>query len=621
MIFLGFAAGCLVQDLGKDNATDNELRGMMNYETLTEALEANRRGGQGITFLDGGRDETISYRTLYDRALHLLGALQHTGLKPGDELLLMVDSSVQCVDVLWACLLGGIVPVPIGVGIGNPQRQRLYSVFPRLKRPYVYVDRAELKRLGGFAERHGLGSVYASLQHKAIVFDEFDARHGAGEPHSVRADDVALIQFSSGATAEPRGVVLTHRNLLINIAGIAEAAEMRSTDSTLSWMPLTHDMGLIGFHLAPLVLDLNAWHMATELFIRRPLAWMHYAAHSRASLLCSPNFGYQHFLKAFHADALDGINLSGVRLIFNGAEPISADLCERFQTSLEPFGLKRNAIFPVYGLAEASLAVSFPRVGEPVRVYHIDRRALRPDEAVTFVDETDGDGLRLVSVGRPVRGCRLRVADHNNEILPEACLGRIQIAGANVTGGYYQDAAADNENFTPDDWFDTGDMGFITDGELIVAGRAKEMIIVNGQNYYPHDIERVIGQSAQIGTGRVAACGLRSAAAASESLVIFCVFRGPLADFIPLIDIIRHEAREGFGLEPACVLPLTKLPKTTSGKIERYQLVRAYQRGEFRAVQQEVQRLERACAARHAQSLAPVAPGNDSIVSVSEDEA
>ena len=450
---------------------------MMPFETLPEALEANRRGGQGISYLESDQAEhSVSYRGLYDRALGILRSLQRAGLGPGDELVLLVNTNEQYVDVFWACLLGGIVPVSVGVGITDQRRQRLFRIFPLLARPCVCTDRNNLERLASFAELHDAGAVYAEVRRKTVLLDEITDTSIPGEPHAARPDDTAFIQFSSGSPSEPRGVVLTHRNLLANIAGIIEGIGMRETDSTFSWMPMTHDMGLIGFHLMPLVMNLNQTQMSTELFIRRPLSWLQQAGAKRATLLSSPNFGYRHFLKSFEPGKLDGVQLAAVRLIFNDAEPVSVALGEEFLAALAPFGLKANTLFPVYGLAEASLAVAFPRPADPVRVLTIDRHALTLDESVTFVDEADGEALRVVSVGRPIKGCRLRIADACDEELPEACLGRVQIAGANVTGGYYRDEAANQEAFTADGWLDTGDLGFMAGGELVITGRRKEVV-------------------------------------------------------------------------------------------------------------------------------------------------
>jgi acyl-CoA synthetase (AMP-forming)/AMP-acid ligase II len=577
---------------------------MTDFRLLTDALEAHRDSLRGITYLDGGRPaRPAPYRQLHARALGILGFLQRSGLGPGDELVLLVESNEQCIDAFWGCLMGGIVPVPVGVGIVDQHRHRLLRVFPRLRRPRLYTDRKNLARLAVFAQAHGAGQVYATIERQSVLLDDISAATAPGEPRPVEPGHTALIQFSSGSTSEPRGVVLSHRNLLANIDGIIRAAKITSADSTLSWMPLTHDMGLIGFHLTPLVLGLDMVLMATELFIRRPLAWLQHAAETRATLLSSPNFGYRHLLRALKPDKLAGVDLSAVRLIFNGAEPIDAELVDEFLTAMAPLGLDRRTMFPVYGLAEASLAVSFPDPAATVRSVPVDRHRLSPGEPVRRLPEAQGQALRLVSVGGPVPGCRFRIADGDGRALAEGCLGRVQIAGANVTAGYYADPAANAAAFTADGWLDTGDLGFVVDGELVIAGRRKEVILVNGQNYYPHDLEAAAASVEGVEIGKVAACALGRPGDPTDAVALFVVHRGALDTFPPRMKALRRRIHELAGLELAEILPVTQIPKTTSGKIQRYKLAQAYLDGQFEQVHAELSRLlaaptERAAGAR-----------------------
>lgn len=565
---------------------------MLSYATLPEALTANRGSDRGITYIESGQPERrLAYGALYTRALGILGVLQRAGLQPRDELALLVNTNEQCLDAFWACLLGGIVPVPVGVGVTDQHRHRLLRIFPRLQRPYLYTDRGNLTRLGAFAATIGAEAVHADLKRKAVLLDEITDISTPGELHRAHPDDTAFIQFSSGSTSEPRGVVLSHRNLLTNIAGIIDGARMTAHDSTLSWMPLTHDMGLIGFHLTPLAMGIDMGQMSTELFIRRPLAWLQQAAALGATLLSSPNFGYRHLLRSFKPERLEGVELGTVRLIFNGAEPISADLCAEFMTALAAFGLAPSAMFPVYGLAEASLAVTFPPPGEPVRSLTVDRHGLRPGAPVQRVEATAAHALRVVRVGRPVQGCRLRIGDAQGAPLPEGHLGRVLIAGDNVTAGYYRDPAANRAAFTAEGWLDTGDMGFLIEGELVITGRSKEMLLVNGQNYYPHDLEEAAASVEGLGIGKVAACGLRGVDDPTDSVVVFVVHRGDLDAFLPVVRAVRRRVFERAGLEVSEVVPVPRIPKTTSGKIQRYQLAEAYQAGEYADVVDTLARL------------------------------
>jgi acyl-CoA synthetase (AMP-forming)/AMP-acid ligase II len=394
-------------------------------------------------------------------------------------------------------------------------------------------------------------------------------------------DDIAFVQYSSGSTSEPKGVALTHRNLLTNIGAIAHGIKLTETDSGLSWMPLTHDMGLIGFHLTPFVMNVEHYLMPTALFVRRPQLWLAAASEKKATVLCSPNFGYRHFLKTFKADKSSTLDLKAVRILFNGAEPISVGLCEEFLTAMQPFGLRRSAMFPVYGLAEASLAATFPEPESGYSTVTLKRDALAVGQKIQTTGASDPHANTLVFVGLPVEGCELRIVDASGHALPSDTVGHVLIRGDNVTRGYYQDATTTEATITGDGWLDTGDLGFCSSGGLAITGRAKEILFVSGQNYYPHDLETVIEQNARIELGKVAIAGVRPENAETDELLAFVLYRGELPAFLETVKAVRKAVNEHIGVVVNHVIPVAKMPKTTSGKIQRYLLADSYQKGEF----------------------------------------
>jgi acyl-CoA synthetase (AMP-forming)/AMP-acid ligase II len=286
-------------------------------------------------------------------------------------------------------------------------------------------------------------------------------------------------------------------------------------------MPLTHDMGLIGFHLTPLFEGVDHWLMPTALFVRRPGLWMVKTAEHRVSVTCSPNFGYMHYLKSHDPAKTAGLDLSFVRIIFNGAEPIAADLCREFLAALAPARLSPNVMFPVYGLAEASLAVTFPEPGAPLAVETLARGALGPADKVRSVGPAAEDAVEFVRVGKPVQDCEVRIAGDAGEEVPPGTVGRILIRGANVSPGYYDDPALTQATRTADGFLDTGDLGTLCDGDLVVTGRVKEILFVAGQNHYPQDIDLVLAQHAGIELGRAAAAGTRPPHAATDDVLVF----------------------------------------------------------------------------------------------------
>jgi acyl-CoA synthetase (AMP-forming)/AMP-acid ligase II/acyl carrier protein len=555
-----------------------------NATTLSELLEANRKHPGKITYLEGEHEaREVSYEELYARAVGILHHLQRLGARRGDKLILFLGSNEQFIDAFWAALLGGIIPVPVALGISEEHRHKLLRIARKLGQPFLYTDRRSLERIGAFAAQVGESATVEGLRSRAFLVDDLTDISRAGQIHQARPDDVAFIQFSSGSTSEPKGVVLTHGNIIANARGVVEAARFSPDDISLSWMPLTHDMGLIGFHLIMFFARIHAHLMPTELFIRRPLLWLALASRIRATILCSPNFGYKHYLKVLGERPLEELDLSGVKLIFNGAEPISVELCEEFLTRLAPARLARNAMYPVYGLAEASLAVSFPPPGASMRTIALNRHRLGVGSPVELIDKGARDAVQLISEGRAIPHCSVRIADDEDRPLPEGRIGHLHMRGDNVTRGYFESPEANSAAFTADGWLRTGDLALIHQGDLYVSGRAKEIIFVNGQNYYPHDLEAIAQRIAGLELGKVVAAGVRPPGAEVEQLMLFILHRGSMEDFMPLATRAARLINEQTGLEVAEVIPVKRIPKTTSGKIQRHLLEQSYVEGEFEA--------------------------------------
>ncbi|MFO7275953.1 MAG: non-ribosomal peptide synthetase [Pseudomonadota bacterium] len=576
---------------------------MLNATTLTELIEANRDAPRNIVYLEGDQIERkVPFGELYERALGILYHLQKLGARRGDKLILFLGDNEQFIDAFWAAVLGGIVPVPVALGISDEHRRKLLRIARTLGNPYIYSDRKSLDRIGNFAAQAGEKDTFDALRSRAFLVDELDDISRPGRIHRAQPDDVAFIQFSSGSTSDPKGVVLTHANILANARGASEAARFTDRDVSLSWMPLTHDMGLIGFHIFMFANRIETHLMPTELFIRRPLLWLQFATRKRATILCSPNFGYRHYLKVLGDRPLEGVDLSSVRLIFNGAEPISVDLCEEFMSRLAPAGLAREAMFPVYGLAEASLAVSFPALGTRWRSIVLNRHRMGVGEQAEDVPADSRDAVEVMCVGRAIPYCRVRIAGDDDRELPEGHVGHILISGDNVTRGYYENPEANAAGFTADGWLRTGDLGLFRDGELYITGRAKEIIFVNGQNYYPHDLESIAQRAQGLDLGKVVVAGVRPRGAQTDELVVFVLHRTDMKDFLPIAIEVARLINENTGLEVAEVVPVKRIPKTTSGKIQRHLLEQSYLDGEFDAELAELRALREAQRGPESQS-------------------
>ncbi len=567
----------------------------MQFKTLVDALTQNRSEDRFVGFLNGQDEEkVITFNALYERALGLLHVLQKRGMQQGDYLMLNLNDNEKMIDVFWACQFGGIIPVPLAIGISDQHRQKIFNVYRQLvskknNSAYLYTDRKTLLKLQSSASDSVDVAAFKEISEHVMLTDEVVDVSKAGEVAHVVAEDISFIQFSSGSTGNPKGIVLRHRNLLANIDGIQRAAEFTTHDTSLSWMPLTHDMGLIGFHLNPIVCNYNHYIMRTDLFIRRPLYWMTAASDKKANVLCSPNFGYKHFLNAYARKGQDNKNmadtdLTHMRLIFNGAEPISVDLCEQFTDAMSHYGLPANSMFPVYGLAEASLAVSFPAVGSDLKVISVERDSLAIGARATLTQKSDMTST-LVGVGAPIPHCKVRISNHDGEELPEGTIGQIHIAGKNVTEEIIGD---DGRIFFDGGWVNTGDLGFASEQGLFITGRYKEILFVNGQNYYPHDIEETLHHIDGLELGKVVVAGVTSNKSDLEQVLVFILHKGKLDEFQKMLSMVKAKVNEQFGIEVHHVVPIRKVPKTTSGKVQRSALADSYLNGEFNNVLEEL---------------------------------
>ena len=570
---------------------------MYEFETLPQALEAAAGTSATITFVEGVDNQTqVPVSELRTGALAMLGRLQRHGLTPGDELIVHVTDNRTFLEAFWACLIGGIVPVPLAQGISDEHRFKLLRVFDRLARPTLFTESRTLDRLRGFASASGRDDGFAAMEAGALVSDAAGGQ--AGEPEvpgvpapGIDSSSLAFVQFSSGSTSEPKGVMLTHGNVLTNLRAIIAGIQGSAEDTTLSWMPLSHDMGMIGFHLVPVVAGMNQVLIPTDVFVRRPSIWVLKASELAATLLCSPNFGYKHLLKAIERRDPGPFDLSSVRMLLNGAEPISVGLCAQFLDRMSAYGLRPETMFPVYGLAEASVAVSFPEIDSGVRAVHVERASLAVGAAVEHLSSGDPGAVPFPLLGRAISDCEIRITDGDGSTLADDVVGHVEIRGGNVTTGYYRDEASTGAALRGDGWLDTGDLGFLVEGELVITGRHKDIIFSNGQNFFPHDLEGILERETGLELGKVAVAGHRFPDAEADDVLVFVVHKGELDSFVPLVGDITATLNAQMGIDVTHVVPIQRLPKTTSGKVQRARLARSYEEGEFAAQLAELERL------------------------------
>jgi acyl-CoA synthetase (AMP-forming)/AMP-acid ligase II/aryl carrier-like protein len=554
----------------------------MIHKTLVEMLENNRNVDRAVTYIGGENSERrVNYGEVHSRALGILYHLQAMGAQRGDKIIIFLNNNEQFLDGFWAAICGGIIPVPLAVGISDEHRHKLLRVARKLGKPLLYTDAKNLERLAALAKEAGEAALFDELKSRCFLVESVTDISRPGKLYRPTPEDLAFIQFSSGSTSEPKGVMLTHGNLMANTAGATAVGKYNEQDVSLSWMPLTHDMGLIGFYLMQFANKVHINLMPTDLFVRRPVLWLQAASEKRATITCSPNFGYRHVLKVLGDRRLENVDLSSIRSLYNGAEPISVDLCNEFMRALAYTGLKRSAMFPVYGLAEASLAVAFPTPGADYRWMRANRHHLGVGSDIELNPVDSRAVLELMCVGQVVPNTTLRIADDSRTALPDERVGHILIGGPSVTRGYFGDPEETARVIDAEGWVDTGDLGVVHEGGLYITGRSKEIIFINGQNYFPYDLENIATRAPGLDLNKVVAAGIAKPGSQGEELVVFVLHRGGMNEFLPIAAAVSRLINEHTGLEVAQVVPVKRIPKTTSGKVQRHLLEQAHVEGEF----------------------------------------
>lgn len=553
--------------------------------TLTEVLQWHARHHPQRVHLrfygDDAAGGILSYGALLDGASRVAAGLQALGIGKGDTVVLMLQTGADYFFCFFGTLLAGGVPVPIY----PPAR-------PAQIEDHVHRQRAIIANCGAavlitLPEARKVARLLRdqveTLQH-VVTAAELATTGGRPQPVTLHADDLAFVQYTSGSTGQPKGVMLSHANLLANIRAITSHIGAGPDDVCVSWLPLYHDMGLIGAWLGSLYSAAELVVMSPLAFIARPQRWLEAIHEHGGTLSASPNFGYELCLRRIDDTVLAGLDLSRWRCAFNGAEPVSPDTLRRFQDRFGRCGLRAEALMPVYGLAECSVGLAFPRLGQAPRIDRIERDTfLRKGRAVP-AGADDAAALSFVSCGHALPAQEIRVVDEDGRTLPERRVGRLLFRGPSATAGYYRNPQATAALLGEGGWLDSGDLAYFADGDIHVTGRVKDIIIHAGRNLYPHELEEAAGKVVGVRPGRVAAFGAPDAARGTERLII--VAETPERDETQRArmrdDIAGAVAGLGGGIPDDVVLaPPGALLKTPSGKIRRTAMRERYERGEL----------------------------------------
>lgn len=536
--------------------------------TLLTRLESAAHAAGAITFLHSTGSETadrVPWAVLHDDARAMAAALQARGVCPGDHVALLGPTTRPLVTAIQATWLSGAATVML------PLPMRLASIAE-------FVQQTRTRILASDAVAVVVDDQLAEFLDPApgdppVVLLSTLARSpgGRGSEAYVRPADnpdaLAIVQYTSGSTADPKGVMLPHRCVTANLDAIRIAGRLDpSVDVGVSWLPLYHDMGLIGLLTLPMTTGMDLALAAPQDFLSAPARWMQWMSAFGGTATAGPSFSYALAARALRR--LDGLDLSRWRLALNGAEPVDPDAVDAFVDAGAEHGLDPGAVFPAFGMAEATLAVTFPEPGTGLRVDTIDARVLETDRYAAAVDRSQRGARRLALLGRPVPGLEVRVCEPSTGgSMSEREVGEIEIRGASVTPGYYEHPTATRAAFH-DGWLRTGDLGYLVDGELVVCGRLKDLIILAGRNVHPQDVERAIAGIDGVRAGNIIAFGT-AGRRGREALVI--VAESKADEHGGVRAAVAARVRDAVGITPEDVVLVRPgtLPKTSSGKLQR----------------------------------------------------
>ncbi|MDB5100024.1 MAG: hypothetical protein JWM80_4445, partial [Cyanobacteria bacterium RYN_339] len=532
--------------------------------TLGALLERQATHCADLTYVqllaDDGTERRITYGDLAVGARRVAAAFQGMGLAPGFRVLIVLPTGVEFIDTFYGTVLAGGVAIPAYPPLrskGLTDYQERLARLIKVAKPDVVVTFSKVRLVVEAA-------TFAARVPARVVEPSALTSREAFRPVEVDPEAVAMVQFSSGSTGDPRGVMLSHRNLLANVAAVLDVLQPDETDVNCSWLPLYHDMGLIGGLFMPLFCGRPVVLLSPQGFLLDPKRWLWAIHKHRATISTAPNFAYQLIAGRVDERELVGLDLSCWRLALCGAEPVMPETLAAFAQKLAPHGFKEAGLLPVYGLAEVALGALFPVPGVTFRRDQVDPAALeREGQAVP------GDRV-LSSVGKPLPGFDVRIAGADGAALAERRVGEIQLRGPSVMVGYLDDPAATARAMV-DGWLRTGDLGYLADGELYVVGRSKDLILKGGRNYAPQDLENAAERVPGVRRGCVAAFGVPDPVTGTEAVVVAAETREPAAGHAALRGAIAEQVLAAVGLRPdhITLLPPGAVPKTSSGKLQR----------------------------------------------------
>jgi len=573
----------IVADLAPAGGTptlDTHSRRIADFATLGEALDYGARGRRGMNFHDarGQLTRAYPYSELREDALAHAQRFISMGLRPGDRVALIAETGAEFAASFYGAVYAGLWPVPLPLPTSFGGREAYVEqlrVMLTSSAPSIFLSPPDLLT---YAAEAGEPLGIAALDWDGLA----EAKSGSAELPTPDADEVAYLQYSSGSTRFPHGVAVTHRQLLSNLRSHGIGLKVEEADRVVSWLPWYHDMGLVGCMLSPMAMQMSVDYMKTEDFARRPLAWLDLITRNPGtSLSYSPTFGYDICARRMSSQtrAEDRFDLSRWRIAGNGADMIRPEVMQAFVDSFADAGFQASAFCPSYGLAEATLAVSLMPPGEGIRIELVEETVLNGGSGSS--EERPRRYRAVVNCGKAVEGMQIEIRGEDGTVLPDHGIGRVFVYGSSVMHSYYRDPEA-TDACLQDGWLDTGDMGYMSDGYIFIVGRAKDMIIINGRNHWPQDIEWAVEQLPGFKSGDIAAFAITGPSGEeTPAVLVHCRVSDP-HERGRLRDDIKERVRAITGITPVVELvPPRSLPRTSSGKLSRTKARNLYLSGEI----------------------------------------
>ena len=566
---------------GATPTTDSQPRRVADFPTIGEALDYAAQGRRGLNFHDarGTLVRSYPYRELREDALALARRLITLGIRKGDRVALIAETGPEFAAGFFGAVYAGAWPVPLPLPTSFGGRETYVEqlkVMLGSSDPQMFLYPEDLANFAGDAAQQ-LG--VAARDWAALDTVE----PASGDLPLADSQDIAYLQYSSGSTRFPHGVAVTHHALLDNLRAHGIGLHIDDDDRVVSWLPWYHDMGLVGCLLSPVANQMSVDYLKTEDFARRPLAWLDLVTRNPGKTLSySPTFGYDICARRMSSQtrAEDRFDLSRWRIAGNGADMIRPDVMQAFVDCFAPAGFQASAFCPSYGLAEATLAVSLMPPGEGIRLELVEESEL---SGVGTPDQERPRRFRaIVNCGKPVEGMEVEVRGDDGAVLADRSIGKVFVRGASVMVGYFRDQESTRACLSEDNWLDTGDMGYMSGGYIFIVGRAKDMIIINGRNHWPQDIEWAVEQLPGFKSGDIAAFAITGPSGEeTPAVLVHCRVSDP-TERGRLRDDIRERVRAITGISPVVeLIPPRSLPRTSSGKLSRTKARNLYLSGEI----------------------------------------